>query len=335
MRFTNYFPTILGTVIISWLISPIAIWIASRIGLIDHPGTSQHKLHDRPTPMAGGLVIIATFLILAVWLQWISLKTISGIILGTGVIFLFGILDDRRGFAAPQKLLGQFLATAILILTGTQVRLFSENTINLALTIFWVVGLVNAFNFVDSMDGLALGIAGVASAFFLLVTIESAQSEFASLTAVMLGTSIGLYFYNLSPAKLFLGDSGAQQLGFLMAAIGVGYNPIGLQRINSWFVPILVLGLPIFDTALVVYSRWRRGAKIYQAAKDHTYHRLCGLGLEPTRTVFAMHMVGVILGFTSFIALQTPALVGNAIFASAVFIGILVIVILEKRATFE
>lgn len=333
MRLTNYFPTILAGLFFAWLLSPAAIWMTRRYGLVDVPGISKHKIHDKPTPMAGGLIIMLSLLIPAYWHRWFNYKSIIGMIIGAVVIFFFGTLDDYKGFDASKKLLGQILATFILILTGTQVHLFNNNLVNLTLTVFWVVGIVNAYNFVDSMDGLALGLAGIASTFFLLVTIESAQTEFASFSAVILGSTIGLYFFNISPAKLFLGDSGAQQLGFLMAAIGVGYNPVGLQRINSWFVPIILLGVPIFDTALVVFSRLRRGKKVYQASNDHTYHRLCRLGFAPTRAVFTMHLMGIVLGFIAFIALNTKAILGNVIFVSIVIAGCILIIFFEKRDT--
>ncbi len=313
----------------------MAIRLSVRAGAIDAPGASSHKQHDSPTPMAGGITLVFTLIICGLLLRWFDNRAVLGMLIGAGVIFLFGLMDDLRGFGAPQKLLGQVLATVILILTGTQVRLFSNDFINLALTMLWVVGLVNAFNFVDSMDGLALGLAGVASAFFLLVTIEAEQPALTALSAGVLGACVGAAFFNLPPAKMFLGDSGAQLLGFLMAAIGVAYNPVGLEKLASWYVPILLLGVPIFDTALVVFSRWRRGEKFYQASHDHTYHRLCKLGFEPTRAVFSMHLMGMILGFVSFIALNTAVPLGNIIFAAAVLVGIVLILILEKRAAIE
>jgi len=335
MRLTIYFPTILNAIVLAFFISPMAIVLSRRLGLIDFPGASKHKRHDTPTPMAGGLVIAVSLLLVALLFRWMSSYATLGILIGTLVIFIFGMLDDLVGFGAWQKLTGQVLATAILVITGTQVRLFTINWINLALTLLWVIGIVNAYNFVDSKDGLALGLAGIASGFFLLVTIEAAQPGVAQLSAGVFGICAGLFYFNLLPAKLFLGDSGAQQLGFLMAAIGVAYNPVGLEKLASWYVPIIVLGVPIFDTALVVFTRWRRGAKIYQASRDHTYHRLHDLGLESTRAIFTMHLTATVLGFISFIALTTKAIIGNVIFATAVLTGMVIIVALEKRSKKE
>lgn len=335
LKLTTYFPAILAAVLIAFFSSPLAVRIARRLRLIDVPGESGHKRHEAPTPMAGGLVIAFSVLTITLWLRWFSSLRILGILAGAGVIFVFGLLDDAFGFGAPQKLLGQTLATSILILTGTQVHLFSNEIVNLALTLFWVVGLVNAFNFVDSMDGLALGLAGISSAFFMLVTIEAGQPGLASLSSAALGACIGAAFYNLPPAKMFLGDSGAQLLGFLMAAVGVAYSPVGLPKLSSWFVPILVLGVPIFDTSLVVFSRMRRRLKVYKASRDHTYHRLCKLGLEPTRAVFLMHLTAIVLGFVSFIVLNFGMLIGNVIFALAILAGLGIIISLERRGLIE
>lgn len=316
----------------SFAACPLTIKIVRWIGLIDRPGSSIHKQHPSPTPMAGGLTVVATLIVCALIFRWYSTKEIFGILLGVTVIFIFGTLDDKNGFAAPQKLLGQGLGTAVLILTGTYVRLFTSDLMNLILTTLWVIGIINAFNFVDSKDGLALGLAGIASGFLLLVTIEADQPTLAALAAGILGVCIGSAFFNLPPAKMFLGDSGSQSLGFLMASIGMAYNPVGLEKLSSWYVPILLLGVPIFDTALVVFSRIKRGAKIYQASHDHTYHRLRQLGFEPTRAVFTMHLMGMILGFISFIALNVVVPWGIVIFTAAVLIGLIIILIFEKRA---
>ncbi len=335
MKLTQYFPVIITALGISFTVSPLGIALVRRIGLIDRPGSSEHKQHQSPMPMAGGIVIIVSLLVCTLLFGWYSTKEILGILIGMSVIFTFGVLDDWKGFGVKQKIFGQLLGTIILVLSGIQVLLFESEVLNIFLTVFWVIGIVNAFNFVDSMDGLALGLAGIASGFLLLVTIEADQRLLAALTAGILGVCIGSAFYNLPPARMFLGDSGAQSLGYLMASIGMAYNPVGLEKLASWYVPILLLGVPIFDTALVVFSRLKRDAKVYQASHDHTYHRFCRFGFEPTRAVFTMHLMGMILGFVAFIALDVVVPWGNLIFAAAVVIGLIIIAIFEKQAAVE
>jgi UDP-GlcNAc:undecaprenyl-phosphate GlcNAc-1-phosphate transferase len=183
------------------------------------------------------------------------------------------------------------------------------------------------------MDGLALGLAGIAAAFFMLVTIDSGQPVLAVLCAAILGAAVGGFLYNASPAKLFLGDSGAQLLGFLLAALGIAYTPAGagLPQAVSWFTPILVLGVPIFDITLVVTLRSARRQPVYRAGIDHTYHRLLRLGLDPTRAVLVMHLAGVVLGLIAFVALGANVLVANLIFAGVVLAGLGLVVCFGLR----
>ena len=306
--------------------------LAIKMNLVDIPGTSWHKTHVSATPIGGGMVIVLSLVVCAVWFNWLTSEQILGITLGSLVVFGFGLWDDRKGLGAPGKLIGQGLGAALLIATGTQIRLFSSDAANLVLTVLWVVGVVNAFNFVDSKDGLAVGIAAVGAAFFMLVTVESGQPELSALSAAILGVGIGLYLFNVMPARIFLGDSGSQQLGLLLAAIGVAYNPVGLERLTSWFVPILVLGVPIFDMTLVVISRLREKRPIYLAGHDHTFHRLAKVGLEPSQAVAVMHTAAIIAGVVAFIALGSGVLLANSIFVASIMAGLGMIIFFEVRA---
>jgi UDP-GlcNAc:undecaprenyl-phosphate GlcNAc-1-phosphate transferase len=230
-----------------------------------------------------------------------------------------------------RKLFGQLLATAVLIYMGVHVRLFHEVWLNYIITIAWVVGITNAFNFVDSMDGLAIGLAEIAAAFFMLVTIDSGQLELSMISTILVGVCLGAFFYNATPAIFFLGDSGAQYLGFILAALGIAYNPLGFERLASWYVPILLVGVPIFDMSLVVFSRMRRKKPIYQANLDHTYHRLLILGMKSNRAVLSMHMVAILLGCLAFIALPLPPLIANVIFGAVLLTGGIGILLLDIK----
>jgi UDP-GlcNAc:undecaprenyl-phosphate GlcNAc-1-phosphate transferase len=207
----------------------------------------------------------------------------------------------------------------------------SLTLLNMALTLLWMIGITNAFNFVDSMDGLAIGLAAVTSAFFMLVTVDANQPVLSLLSAIILGSSIGLLYFNTLPAHTFIGDSGAQFLGFILAALGIAYTPPGLPQPSSWFVPILLLSVPIFDTSLVVISRLRRRKVFYQAGLDHTYHRLVNLGLPSPRAVLTMHLAAIVSGCLAFMALPLPPLWANAIFVSTAIVGLLLLIGLDKK----
>jgi len=327
---TSFFPIILVTLLLTLALTPAAILAARKMGLVDRPGSVPHKRHLRPTPMTGGLVLIVTTLVLAIRFEWWGNLRLLGITVGAMLVFAFGLWDDRRNISPPMKIGGQFAATVVVLLAGTQVRLSTHQWINILISVIWMMGVTNGFNFVDSMDGLAAGLAGIAAAFFMLVTLESGQAELAILSAGIVGFCMGFYFFNLAPAKTFLGDSGAQQLGFILAAIGILYRPPDYPQLASWFVPIMVLGVPIFDMWLVVLSRLRRRRKIYLAAMDHTYHRLVGLGMDPTRAVYAMHLVAIGMGFLGFVSLNSGVLLGNLIFAMVVLAGLMLFMIFER-----
>jgi len=328
---TSYFPILLVGLTVSFLAAPAAVRIARRFGLVDVPGSRQHKRHTHATPLAGGMAIAASLLVNSLWRGWAQDPMLLAMMAGAAVILCLGLLDDRLNLMVAPKLLGQCAAAIILIAAGVQVRLLGD-AFGVVLTFLWVVGVTNAFNFVDSMDGLALGLAGVASAFFMLATIDAGQPSLASLAAGMMGATVGLYFFNLTPARLFLGDSGSQVIGFLLAAIGVAYVPRDFAQAASWYVPILVLGVPLFDVALVMSSRLRGGRRIYQAGSDHTYHRLLLLGLEAPRAVFAMQLTAVVLGLLAFIGLQAGPYLGNVLVAALALVAVGLILFLEKYA---
>lgn len=299
--------------------------------MIDLPGSAPHKLHHKPISLGGGFVLVTGLIIAYLVIRPIADQQVVAIFLGGAVIFIFGALDDRFDLTAGQKSIGQILAVLAVILLGIQVNITPWQWVNIGLTFFWLIGICNAMNFVDSMDGLALGLSVIASAFFTLVTIDAAQPELANLSGALLGASIGMFFFNASPARIFLGDSGSQFIGFILAAIGIAYVPAqaNLPQGVSWFTPILVLGVPVFDMTLVVVSRLRRRKPIYRADRDHIYHRLVSLGLEPTRSVVALHLVAVLLGLLTFIALDMSVLFANILFSSILFVGIGAIIWLE------
>jgi UDP-GlcNAc:undecaprenyl-phosphate GlcNAc-1-phosphate transferase len=332
-RLSDLFLLILVATAASLIGGPLWIRLTRRLRLVDLPGSAPHKTHRLPTPLAGGLLLASSLAVAYLILRPDVSPALGGILVGAGLVVAWGIADDRKSLRPVPKLAMQLVAALVLVAAGVQVHITRIPAVDLIVTVVWVVGLTNAFNFVDSMDGLALGLAAVASAFFMLVTIDSVQLELASLSAAMLGAVAGSLFYNVSPARLFLGDSGSQLLGFLLAALGIAYIPgqAGLPQGLTWFIPIVVLGVPIFDTTLVVVSRLRRRQPVYHAGLDHTYHRLVALGLDPSRSVVGMQLVAMLLALTAFVVIDTPVWVANLIFGLLLTVGLLLIVILERR----
>ncbi len=328
----HLFPLIFWAILATLAITPIAIKAAIRFQLIDEPNSSPHKIHQRPMPKAGGMAIGLVIISINLLSGNLQSEVIRAILLASSIIFLFGMWDDNHKLSPQWKLVGQVLATTILILQGVYIRMLGDMyVLNIILTVIWTVGITNAFNFVDSMDGLAIGLAAVASAFFMLVTVDAVQSPLSLLSAIILGSSIGMLYFNALPARTFIGDSGAQLLGFMLATLGIAYTPPGLPQPSSWFVPILLLSIPIFDTSLVVVSRLRQKKAIYHAGLDHTYHRLVNLGWPPSRAVLTMQLAAIVSGCLAFIALPLPPLWANLIFGAGLITGLGILLWLERK----
>ncbi len=344
VSYTSYmFQNILIGLICALLMGWVGIKIANRMGLIDIPGRAPHKTHARPTPIAGGIALFLAAIPFVILFGLQTTRETLAIVLPALILFVFGLWDDFRQVIPRVKFSGQILAAIVLIWLGVSVQIFQPSGIllgkgylchilNWGLTIFWVVGITNAVNFVDSMDGLALGLAGIAFAFFMLVSLDAGQMQLSRISALLFGICVGLYLYNSPPARFFLGDSGAEVLGFLLAVVAILYTPRGLAQISSWYVPILLLGVPIFDTCLVVFSRLRRRKHVYQSALDHTYHRLIAFGLDKNHSVLTMQIASLTLSCLAFICLSLPALLGNIVFGIILFVGLIVFFLLDRKS---
>jgi UDP-GlcNAc:undecaprenyl-phosphate GlcNAc-1-phosphate transferase len=237
------------------------------------------------------------------------------------------------------------LAFVVLVLFDIKVKIFTSGgffisgegigfeILNLAITYLWVIGVTNAYNLVDSMDNIVVGLSGWSFAFFILATTASNQIPLVMLTSSLAGICLALSFFNSSPARLFLGDSGAQTLGFLMAVIGMlykpAYNPLQTAQQSSWFVPILLAGVPIFDTCLVFFSRLIHHKPFYKGDNNHTYHRLIALGLDSGRAVKVMQLAAFALNCIAFIAVNLQPLPANLILIGVILLGIGVFIFFE------
>jgi UDP-GlcNAc:undecaprenyl-phosphate GlcNAc-1-phosphate transferase len=341
LQLVSLFEANIYGIVATLIFCPLAIWIARRAGLMDIPGKGTHKLHAVPMPLAGGIALALGVLVLAPILR-LWQKDITRLLVSATIIFVFGLWDDAKGLGAPVKLIGQVLASILLIgsdvsvhfLEGLSIPFLSSNmliVLDWGVTILWFVGITNAFNLIDSMDGLVVGIAGIAFAFFMGMALLSQQVLLAQFSAIFLGICIGLFVFNMSPARLFLGDAGAQTLGFILAAVAMIYTPDNLPQSSSWFVPIMVLGVPIFDTTLVVVSRLIRRKSIFKADRAHTYHRLVAMGLDSNRAILAVHLTVLLLNLLAFIALSLTPFKANSIFAAVVFAGMILLIFLVRK----
>lgn len=324
-------------------VTPLSIYFARKTNLIDVPYAQPHKLHHHPVPIAGGIALFTTVLIAITLLKHdFSMMTVRVLIPGC-IIFGVGLWDDYRPLRPLQKAAGQLFATTVMILLGIQVHVFesllpSEGAwgycifaLDIATTLFWMVFVINAVNLIDSSDGLAIGVSNNTMIFCILLALDTQQWSIAYLSGILLGTGIVLHFFNTSPAKLFLGDSGALLIGYLLGVIAILYNPPAKAQGSTWFVPILMLGIPIFDSVLVIYARWRRKTQFYNGGTDHTFHRLVRFGLSPMQAVSLINLTTVGLQVFALYLTSKEPLFANILFFSIVLAGICVMLIFVER----
>jgi len=331
------------SLILALIFTPASIWFAKKANILDYPGKTSHTIHKTVIPRAGGIALVLSMAVSSLFVKINGSLQIITIFLAALIIFAFGIWDDRFGMNAQLKLLGQICAVTVLILNGIRVQFFENPQffiilnpvlalwIDIAITYFWIIAITNAFNLIDSMDGLALGLAMITTVFFIFSAISADQPPLLFLSAALLGISLGIYYFNRSPAKTFLGDSGAQTLGFLLSAVAIIYTPRAESQSSTWFIPIIVFGIPIFDTTLVSISRTLKGIPVYMANLDHTYHRLIGLGLNKNQTVNIIHFAAVLCGLLAALCVNIQPLGANILFGTWLILFFSLIIFLEKK----
>jgi UDP-GlcNAc:undecaprenyl-phosphate GlcNAc-1-phosphate transferase len=275
--------------------TPLMRRAALRLGVTDKP--DARKIHASPVPLLGGLAIYLSFIVALLLLgDRRYVNEVVGIFVGATIVSLMGVVDDRRGLGSYAKLGGQLLAAAILIYSGVQVRLFGS-WLDIAVTVVWVVGITNALNLLDNMDGLSGGVAMIAATFFVLLSSLSDQYLVGALAAALAGACAGFLFYNWNPAHIFMGDSGSLFIGFLLAAVGIKLRFPSNSNVVTWMIPVLVLAVPIFDTTLVFISRLRRGQNpLTTPGKDHLSHRLALLTGSRREAVLMVYLIGGVVG---------------------------------------
>jgi len=276
--------------------TPLARRVALRLGIIDEP--TERKFHQSPIPLLGGVAIYAGVIgALLFFGDRFYINQLVGIVLGATWVSFVGIWDDRWGLPPLVKLLAQLAAALVLMISGVQVLLPIPQAINYLVTVLWIVGITNAFNLLDNMDGLSGGVGSVAATFFVLLAAISGQYLVGSLAAAVLGACLGFLLYNFNPASIFMGDTGSLFIGFLMAALSIKLRFPSNSPTVTWMIPVLVLGVPIFDTTLVVVSRLRRRVNPFTTpGKDHVSHRLVRAGWTRREAVMVLYLVSGMLG---------------------------------------
>lgn len=295
----------LTALLLSLLLVPVVRNISTRLGLVVKP--REDRWHRNPVPYLGGIAMFLAF-ILSLFLggilsgNWYQIQW--GIVAGITLIFFLGLYDDLRELSPPAKLVGQIVAAALVIAQGYSTNFFTpriENAFlaqipNILLTLIWIIGITNAINLLDNMDGLAGGIAFI-TAVFLSFLFWSADNQYLLIISLALaGSSMGFLVYNFPPASIFMGDSGSLFLGFTLAVLAIARQPQASNVFAILGVPTLIFLLPILDTTLVTITRLLRGQSPTQGGRDHTSHRLIAFGLNERQAVVVLYLVAIVAG---------------------------------------
>lgn len=303
---------------------------ATRYSWLDQP--SKRKMHADPIPLMGGLAMYAAFVIvLPIANSRAVLSEGLWVLAGATLLLIVGVIDDRRGVSPKQKLAAQVLAALCLVAGNVGVGFLQNPWLNSVVTIIWVVGICNAMNLLDNMDGLSAGVTAIASTAFLVLAVMQGQIWVALVAAVLLGATLGFLFFNWNPATIFMGDAGSLLLGFLLAVMSIKLRFPDAGSQYSWVIPILILGVPIFDTTLVIISRIRRGVPLSAGGKDHTSHRLVRCGLSVRQAVGVIYAGAVACAAASVaIRLAPESATAFSMAGALILLGCLAMVALER-----
>ncbi|HOJ20846.1 MAG TPA: MraY family glycosyltransferase [Armatimonadota bacterium] len=302
--------------LLAYLFTPFVGELAKRVGAVDRP--SHRKIHERIIPRWGGVAIVVALLGAVCFAWWVaSLLGVSlvstpaakraffGVLLGTFMVAVAGALDDIYDLSPALQIAGQGIAATAALFLGVRIEFISNpfaadgsvlflGDLGAFITVFWIIGITKAVDLIDGMDGLAAGIAAIAAATIALMAVSAHQPQVALIAAALAGGAIGFLRHNFNPAKIFMGTVGAYVLGFVLATssiIGVLKIPVLIAMV----VPILALGVPIFDTSFAIVRRARERRPIFAADKGHLHHRLLNRGLSQRQTVLVLYGVTVVL----------------------------------------
>ena len=301
---------VLVSAVLSFLLTLPVKRLAVRIGAMDVPKDAR-RMHNKPIPRMGGMAIFLGFLVSALVFTPQMDRGLFAILLGAALIVVLGVVDDKCTLPAKAKLLVQLLAAAVIVFYGDLridrltnpfgSSLYSYWDLGLwayPITITWILAITNAVNFIDGLDGLACGVSGISSINLMIIALLVSNGQDAVWMAALTGACIGFLPHNFNPAKIFMGDTGSNFLGFMLAAVSI-HGLFKAYTVISFLVPILLLGLPIFDICFAVIRRLAHGQSPMQADRGHFHHRLIDMGFSQRQSVSIAYVLTGILGLSA------------------------------------
>ena len=316
---------LLTAALVALISTPVVRSLAFRVGAVDVPKDNR-RMHNHPIPRMGGLAIFFGF-ILSVLIFIPLTPELRGMLLGSVVIVILGILDDIFALPALPKFFVQIGAALIAVLEGNRIdflsnpNIFSQDLfwelglLAVPITALWIVGITNAVNLIDGLDGLACGVSTISSMTLLVIALVMEEPDVAILMGALSGACIGFLPYNLNPAKIFMGDTGSTFLGFILAVVSI-QGLFKFYAIISFAVPFLMLGLPIFDTCFAILRRVSHGQSPMAPDRGHIHHRLIDMGFTQKQAVAVLYIISAILGLSA-VVLTTIGVVRAMLFLLA------------------
>ena len=322
---------ILIAFVVSFALTPVVKILAQKVGAMDVPGEAR-RVHDHPIPRMGGLAIFLGFLVSMLLFVDIT-QEVRGILIGSIIIVITGVIDDIVSLRAWTKFLIQILSAVIAVLHGVVINVVSNPNVfssqeaivlgwlAIPLTVLWIVGITNSVNLIDGLDGLAVGVSTISCVTILVVALLVSEPNVALIVAALAGACIGFMPYNLNPARIFMGDTGSLLLGYVLATVSV----LGLFKfyaIVTFVVPVLALAVPLSDTLFAFCRRILHGQSPFHADRGHFHHKLMDLGLNQKQAVAILYAVSATLGLAA-VVLTTKGTIRIALLILALLIATL------------
>ena len=311
LTLTSLFAFILALAI-SFACTPAVRMLAIKIKAVDVPKDNR-RMHKVPIPRMGGLAIFAGFLVSVLF--FVPLGTeFRSILIGALILVVLGIIDDIVALKPRTKFAGQIIAALIPALSGVSIhgivnpfvpgQYSTLGIFSIPLTVIWIVGITNAVNFIDGLDGLACGVSAIATVTMFIIAVLFGEIYIALMMAALAGACLGFLPYNMNPAKIFMGDTGSMFLGYILATVSI-QGLFKFYAVISFAVPFILLGLPIFDTGFAIVRRLLKGQSPLQADRGHVHHRLIDLGFDQKQSVAILYTFSALMGLTAVILART------------------------------
>lgn len=322
---------LLVALVVSFLMTPVVKTFAYKVGAIDVPKDNR-RMHKTPIPRLGGLAIFIGFMVSILLFANID-SEMKSILLGAVIIVVLGVVDDIMALPAMLKFVVQIGAALIPALNGVQIlafsnpNIFSDNLywvlggLSVPFTVLWIVALTNAVNLIDGLDGLANGVSAISATTMLVIALMASEMQVAIVMAALVGASVGFMPYNLNPAKMFMGDTGATFLGYILATMSI-QGLFKYYAVISFVVPFMILGLPIFDTAFAFIRRIAHGQSPMHADRSHIHHRLIDMGLNQKQAVATLYVISAILGLSAVVLTTSGEQKAMLLFLALCIVGV-------------